>query len=102
MFDMTARRLNLSLPAHFDALLDELAALSGRSKSSYVLDAVTSKARHWRDEVNRLNGVVGRQEVAPSTDDTESVEQAPAEMPVLSRQQRRQFERYKRKQEAKN
>ncbi len=102
MFDMTARRLNLTIPAHFDTLLDELSALSGRAKSSYVLDAVTAQAKHWKDEVARINGVVRRPEARQLAHPTPSVPMAAAEAtPALSRQQRRQLERQQQKKEGK-
>ena len=89
MFDMTAHRLNLTIPAHFDTLLDELSALSGRAKSSYVLDAVTAQAKHWKDEVARINGVVRRPEARQLAQPARSVPVSAA--PPLSRQQRRQL-----------
>lgn len=102
ILDMSTRRLNLTIPAHFDALLDQLSELSGRAKSSYVLDAVTAQARHWKDEVTRINAVLKRPE-APQAASGAKREVLPAsDVPPLSRQQRRLLERQQKKKGGEN
>lgn len=95
MDTMASQRLNITIPAHFDDLLGELAELSGRSKASFVLDALAAVARHWQDDLERLRGISARQAEPAPADDEQVVLPAPA----LSRQQRRRLERAQRKRE---
>jgi uncharacterized protein (DUF1778 family) len=100
MLDMAARRLNLSLPPHFDDLLADLSEVSGRSKASFVLDAVAAFAGHWQDDLTRIRATVARQ-AEPMPEGDEQVVLPPESRSTLSRQQRRRWEREQRKREKK-
>lgn len=91
-----AKRLNLTIPAHFDAQLHELSELTGRSKASFVLDAVAGIAGFWAQELERLRGFAACQ-AASSSRDGDGVILPPASQGALSRQQRRRLERMTRK-----
>lgn len=94
MDTMASQRLNITIPAHFDDLLGELAELSGRSKASFVLDALAAVARHWQDDLERLRGISARQAEPDIAE-----EQVMLPPPAMSRQQRRRLERAQRKRE---
>lgn len=75
---MASRRLNLTIPEHFDDLLGELAELSGRSKASYVLDALKYALPHWQRDLRHLRAATSG---AASVGVVESVSSSPAIRP---------------------
>ena len=79
-------RVNLTIPEQMDALLERLAAVTGRTKASFILDAVTVQMDHWYRWVKRLE-TEGGSTVAPDADSEQK----------LTRQQRRALERERAK-----
>jgi hypothetical protein len=120
-------RVNLSVPPEMDALLTDLARLTGRSKASWVMEAVEFQLPSWHDrrrvlstdgeylEINqclpsrgghvapRIGKRLGRRLDALDRQrrhesPTAPVEEQATPAPQLSRQQRRALERQQRKQ----
>ncbi len=48
-------RVNLSVPPQIDALLTDLAALTGRSKASWVMEAIEFQLPSWYDRRHVLS-----------------------------------------------
>ena len=49
-------RLNLTLPPEIDRELDRVARVTGRSKASFIVEAVTALLPRWRRLVRELDG----------------------------------------------
>ena len=81
-------RVNLSVPERFDAVLCELAKLSGRSKASWVMEAIEFQLPAWWKRLDAMKFGTPL-EVLPSPENQGRVE--------LSRNQRqlRAVERYR-------
>ncbi len=90
---MDTRRLNITLTKYHDDLLSELASLTGRSKASYVLDALSGSERYLVGKLNHLRSL--RNPSAQPADVAESVVEE--ESLPLTRQQRRALERQQAK-----
>lgn len=86
-----AVRINLSVPAEVDAALEELGTVTGRSKSSLVMEAVGYQLPTWRRFLERLRA----EKIAPTREERQDLERR--ETPPLNRQQRREMEREARK-----
>ncbi len=84
-------RVNLSVSAEVDAVLKELATVTGRSKSSLIMEAVGYQLPPWRRFLERLQTA----KIALSREERQNLERR--ETPPLSRQQRRAMEREERK-----
>lgn len=80
-------RLKVSLPPQLETLLDQLAAATGRTKSSLVCDAVRAAVPRWKQHLRCLEGPQDR----PSTSGPAAVPSPSnkARVERLSRQQRR-------------
>jgi hypothetical protein len=86
-----AVRVNLSVPAEVDAVLEALGTVTGRGKASLVMEAVGYQLPAWRRFLERQKA----KGIAPSRDERKDLERR--ETPPLSRQQRRAMEREERK-----
>jgi hypothetical protein len=80
-------RVNLSLPERFDAVLAELANHSGRSKASWVMEAIEFQLPAWWKRLEAMKYGTPL-EVLPSADNRGRVELA------RSQRQLRAIERY--------
>lgn len=116
-------RVNLSVSEQIDGLLTELAQLSGRSKASFVMEAVGFQLPNWRKQLHALKFESGatlvntvtvkgqkrtddpisarrpgdRWKAAMTPDGPESPDLPPVHPATLSRQQRRALQRQYRK-----
>lgn len=111
-------RVNLCVPPHVDAILSDLARTSGRSKASWVMEAIEFQLPSWFERrrvlttegehlaVNKLLPSNGGQVFASRGESqqrlmkrfSEAVEHRREQEKLLTRQQRRQIEREQRKQ----
>jgi len=80
-------RVNLSVPGAVDAVLDELATVTGRSKASLVMEAVGYQLPAWQRFLERVRS--GK--IALTRDERQDLERR--ETLPLSRQQRRAADR---------
>jgi len=85
-------RVNLSVPRSVDAVLDELAAVTGRSKASLVMEAVGYQLPAWQRFLDRARTGT----IAPTRDERRDLERR--ETPPLTRQQRRAAQRAQAKE----
>lgn len=87
-------RVNLSVPEAVDAVLDELATVTGRSKASLVMEAVGYQLPVWQRFLERVRS--GK--IALTRDERQDLERR--EMLPLTRQQRRAADRAQTKARA--
>lgn len=80
-------RVNLSVPGPVNAVLDELALVTGRSKALLVMEAVGYQLPAWQRFLERTK--TGK--IALTRNERRGIEQR--EAPPLTRQQRRAAER---------
>jgi hypothetical protein len=89
-------RVNLSVPAEMDAVLSELAAITGRAKASYATEALS----WYLPRLYALLGELRERSTAPTVDRLQRATGAgekPSAAVGLSRQQKRAAERAARK-----
>jgi len=86
-----AVRVNLSVPAEVDAVLEALGTVTGRGKASLVMEALGYQLPYWQRFLERQKA----KEIAPSRDERKDLERR--ERPPLSRRERREMEREERK-----